>query len=252
MLTVPDPTVAYEPVVPGVAALELPLTVAFTPVTADGRAVEPPDLATFGLVVQRRLAPWALPETWDPAAGTWNAAPTDVGATPFSPMAFLAGEAQPWQTVLVPAAGKDAGGAPVFAKGVAGAPSYGFAGLFVTKDHQVGLGQSSPPLSFVASADRNLVVMGAGEGEKVESATEARLQLRSPAFNTIGGVVVDRAGASARVTVSNSAGASVVLRPDGSIELRPAAGRGVEVVGDLETDRITYAPAGGGPKKTLT
>ena len=252
MLTVPAPTVAYEPVTPGVATLELPLTIAFGPVTSDGRTVEPVELATFGLVVERRLVPWALPETWDPAAGTWVTAPTDVAATPFSPVAFLAGEPQPWQAVLVPGSGKDAGGLPVFTKGVAGAPSYGFAGLFVTTDHEAGLGASSPPLSFVAAADRNLVVMGAGEGEKVESATQARLQLRSTGFATIGGLVVERASGGAQVTVSNSGGASVVLLPDGSIELRPAAGRAVEVVGDLETGRITYAPAGGGPKKTLT
>ncbi len=252
MLTVPAPSLAYEPVGPGVAALELPITVTLGPITADGRTLEPPDLAVFGLVVRRRLVPWALPETWDPAAGTWLAAPTEVATTPFAPVAFLAGKPQPWQAVVVPAAGKDALGAPVFAKGGGGAPTYDFAGLFVTHDDEAVLGDSSPPLSFVSAADGNLVVLGAGEGESVESATQARLQLRSPGLATIGGLVVDRVGAGAQVTLSNSAGASVVLLADGSIELRPAAGRGVEVVGDLETGQITYAPAGGGAKKTLT
>ncbi len=252
MLTVPVPSVAYEPVAPGVAALELPVTVALGPVTDDGRVLEPPDLAAFGLVVQRRLVPWALPETWDPTAGAWMTAPSDLAATPYAPVAFLAGKPQPWQAILVPAAGEDAAGAPVFAKGAGGAPAYGFAGLFVTRDDRAVLGGSSSLMSFVAAADRNLVVMGAGDGEQVESATQARLQLRSPSSSTIGGLVVDRSGAGARVTLSNSSGASVVLRPDGSIELRPAAGRGVEVVGDLETGRITYQPAGGGPKKPLT
>jgi hypothetical protein len=51
--------------------------------------------------------------------------------------------------------------------------------------------------------------------------------------------------------LANSAGAAVILQPDGSIELRPAPGRSVRVTGDLDTERIRYAPAGGGPKTTL-
>ena len=65
----------------------------------------------------------------------------------------------------------------------------------------------------------------------------------------IGGLRSHRSSPGAEVTLSNAAGASVVLRPDGSIELRPAA-RPLRslVAGDLETERITYLPAGGGPK----
>jgi hypothetical protein len=47
------------------------------------------------------------------------------------------------------------------------------------------------------------------------------------------------------------AGASIVLHPDGRIELTPAAGQRVVVAGDLETEHITYLPAGGFVKQAL-
>ena len=95
------------------------------------------------------------------------------------------------------------------------------------------------------------MVIGPGEDEKPESATQARLVLKSPAMEVIGRVLIERSAPGARITIDNSAGASVVLHPDGHIELRPAAGRNVVVAADLEAERITYLPAGGGPKRVL-
>jgi hypothetical protein len=42
------------------------------------------------------------------------------------------------------------------------------------------------------------------------------------------------------------------LHPDGRIEITPAAGQRLVVASDLETERITYRPSGGGPKQILT
>jgi len=43
----------------------------------------------------------------------------------------------------------------------------------------------------------------------------------------------------------------VLLRADGEIHLMPASGSRVIVDGDLETNRVLYAPAGGGSKVWL-
>ena len=251
MLTIPAPTLDFEPQAPGVAALELPLTVALGPVTQDGAILEPPALSTFGLVSYRTLGPGSLTEEWGAEERQWL--PEGMPASPVAqPLAFLAEEPQPWQGLVVAAGAKDATGAPVFAPaGLSGFPSYSFAALFVSDD-EVGLSGRSPQVSFRSVSDRNLMVLGPGDGEKPEQATQARIQLRSTSLATIGGLVIDRASPGAEVTLSNSAGASVVLRPDGTIELRPAAGRNVVVTGDLVTERITYLPfTGGGPKKNL-
>ncbi len=251
MLTVPDPTLAYEPLAAGVAALEMPLTVLLGPVSRDGVALELPDLATFGLVTFRRSNNGSLPEVWAPQSKQWL---PDAGPDPVTsqPLAFLTGQPQPWQGLVVAAGAADAAGAPVFDRGVGGFPSYSFAAVFVTHDGELGVSGSSPSVSFVPVTDRNLMVIGPGDGEKPEKATQTRIQLRDTDLATLGGLVIDRASPGAEVTLSNSAGASVVLRPDGSVEVHPAAGRSVIVGGDLETEQVTYRPFGGGPKKTLT
>lgn len=250
MLTVPAPTLAYGALAPGVAPRELPLTVGLADVTDGGAALGPADLTTFGLVSYRQLAAGALREVWTPSAKTWLPDPGPDPATG-SPMAFMVGSPQPWQGIVVAAGPTDVVGAPVFASGAGGYPAYSFAGVFVTKTGDLALGGSSDSVCFGSLADRNLMVIGPADGEKPDNATEARVLLRSPALSVIGGLVVHRDSPGAEVTLSNAAGASVVLRPDGSVEVRPAFGRSVLVAGDLETDRITYQPAGGGPKQVL-
>jgi hypothetical protein len=251
VLTIPAPTLDFEPQAAGVAALELPLTVALGPVTQDGATLAPPDLATSGMVSYRTLTPGSQPEVWAPDLKQWLPEAGDAAVA--QPLAFLPEEPQPWQGLVVAAGAVDASGAPVYASsGASGFPTYSFAALFVTHGEEAGLSGNSPPVSFRSVSDRNLMVLGPGDGEKPEQATQARLQLRSTSLATIGGLVIDRDSPGAEVTLSNSAGASVVLRPDGTIELRPAAGRNVVVTGDMETERITYLPAtGGGPKKNL-
>lgn len=250
MLTATAPALAYEPVAPGVAALEMPLTVSWDAVSLDGTALAPPDLSTFGLVTYRRLSAGALREVWAPQARTWL---PDPGTDPrlAQPLAFRADQPRPWQGIVVAAGPTDRTGAAVFARGAAGFPSYAFAGVFVTPHGDVVQSPSSTAVSFAPLSDRNLMVLGPGDGEQPANATQARVLLRSPALATIGGLVVRRDSPGAEVTLSNAAGASVVLAPDGSILLRPASGRGVRIDGDVETGRVTYQPAGGGLKVTL-
>lgn len=247
MLTVPFPELAYEALAPSLAAAELPVTVGVGPVDVDGVVLTPVELRTFSLVTYRQAGPGAFPEVWDPVAKQWLPEGTAVGPVP---LAYLPDQAPPWQGTVVAGGGEDASGRPQFATALGGYPSYSFRALFATTD-EVALSAPSAPVAFASVTDRNLMILGPGDGEKPDNATEARLLLKDPGFQVIGGLVVRRDSPGAEVTLSNAAGASVVLLADGAIEVRPGPGRGVVVAGDLETERITYRPLGGGPKQAL-
>lgn len=252
-LTVPTPDLEYEQVAPGVAALEMPVAVAVGPVIDDGGVpVGPAQLLSHGLLVFRRQAPGALSQVWDGDAKAWVDDPApDLADTSTSPLAHDAERSRPWHGIVVAAGGVDGLGEPQFTKAVSGYPSYTFRAWFAGRSGATGLSSPSAPVTFAGVSDRNLMVLGPAEGERPDRATEARLLLRSQGLQVIGGLVVRRDGTGAEVTLSNAAGASVVLKPDGSVELRPAASRPVVVAGDLDVGRVTYLPAGGGAKKPL-
>lgn len=255
MLTVTKPALAYEHS-PGAAALERPLTVLVERVSASdepGRALGPAALATFGFFVYRRAQAGAAPELWDTAAKQWIAdpGPALAGRAP-ERFAYKQAEAKPWQGILVAAGGKDAGGAPQFAKAQNGYPLYHARAWFTTTGGlQQGLSEPSDNVAFASVSDQNLVAIGAPEDQQPDQATEARVLLRNTALQVIGRLAIDRDWPGATVTIENAAGASVVLRPDGGIEITPGAGERVVIGGDVETERITYRPAGGGPKRVL-
>ncbi len=249
MLTVPAPQLGYDPLVASVAPAELPMSVMVGPVVADdGAALTPVELEAFALLTYRVASAVSSPEVWDPEAQVWVPEGAPTGR---APLAYLPDEPQPWQAVVVAAGGQDAAGQPQFGLAVGGYPAYSFRALFAEHDDGVAVSGPSELVRFASLADRNLMILGPGDGEKPDTATQARLQLRDPGFTVIGGLVVRRDSPGAEVTLSNAAGASIVLEPDGAITLRPAVGRRVVVDGDLETDHITYVPAGGGSKQPL-
>ena len=248
MLTVPAPALAYEPLAPSVAAAELPVTVLVGPLLDEGVPQTPVELSRFALVTYRQAVPGALAEVWDDQQKQWLLEGAPVAG---SALAFLPDQPSPWQATVVAAGGQDANGASQFAKAAGGFPSYWFRALFSSRAGEVAVSGPSQGVTFGGIADKNLMVLGPGDGEQPDEATEARLLLKSPALQVIGGLVVHRDSPGAQVTLSNAAGAAVVLRPDGSIELSPGPGGTVVVAGDLETDRIVYSPAAGGPKRTL-
>lgn len=248
MLTAPAPQLAYEALGPSVAAAELPVTVTVGPVLAEESPQGPAELSTFGLIGYRQVLPGALAEVWDADTSRWLPEGEVAAATQ---LAYLPEQPDPWQGIVVAAGGTDAYGDPQFAKAVGGYPSYSFHALFISRAGEVFLSGPSEAVTFAGVADRNLMVLGPGEGEEPDEATEARLLLKNTGLQVIGGLVVRRESPGAEVTLSNSAGASVVLRPDGSIELRPASGRTVVVAGDLDAERVVYRPAGGGTKRAL-
>jgi len=250
-ITIPAPTLTYDGAGAGPAAIEKPLTVLLGPVTLSGSALGPPQLSRFGFSVVRRSAPGSIPEVWDDAGKHWL---PDSPASTAAPVAlsYRDGDPAPWSGILVAGGATDAAGAPAFAKAHNGYPHYAIRGTFGTAGGPTVTGPPSPLFTFAGAADRNLMVIGPGPDEKPEQATQTRLLLLNTALQVIGGMVVDRDSPGAVVTVSNAAGANVVLRADGGIELHPAAGHGVVISGDVETERLTYRPAGGGPKRTLT
>jgi hypothetical protein len=248
MLTAPPPQLAYEALAPSVAAVELPVNVTVGPVLAEGLPQGPVELGTFGLLGYRQLLPGALAEVWDANQKVWLPEGEVAGTTQ---LAYLPEQPDPWQGTVVAGGGTDAFGNAQFGKAVGGYPSYTFRALFISHAGEAFLTGPSAEVTFAGVADRNLMVLGPGEGEKPDEATEARLLLKNTGLQVIGGLMVRRDSPGAEVELSNSAGASVVLRPDGSIELRPASGRTVVVAGDLDTEHIVYRPVGGGVKKSL-
>ena len=250
-VVVPAPVLTFEDAGGGAAALEKPVTVTFAAVTRDGVPLGPADLTASGFVVtpadrrrRRRAGVGRRGESM--GARTRPGSPVVPLALAYQP------GATPWHALLVAAGTSDAAGGAAFGSAVGGYPVYTVRGAFTAKDGTVGAGPAGPNLTFVSAAARNLAVMGPGDDEKPENATLSRLLLKDPGLRVIGGVTVSRNTPGAVVTVDNAAGASVVLHADGSVEVRPGPGRSITLAGDVETERITYLPAGGGPKRTLT
>jgi hypothetical protein len=251
VLHVTPPALEYEGRETGLATLEKPVGVLVDPVTADGAVVEPEGLAAFAFYVYRRPSPGSGLDIWDDASKSWTPEAAPVVRTP-AQLGYQQGDPTPWRGVIVGAGGRDARGGPQYQRAVGGYPLYSVRAFFATKGNaEASLSGPSENFAFVAMQDRNLMVMGPGDGEQPDSATEARMLLRSPGFQTIGRFHIRRDAPGAAVTIDNAAGASIVLHPDGRIELTPAAGQRVVVAGDLETEHITYLPAGGFVKQAL-
>ena len=248
MMIVPKPTLQYEDAGGGTAALEKPVNVLIGDVKDAGASIGADKLGTFGLFTYRRAASGGSQEIWDDGAKQWKPDP-GIALDALKPaiLANKAGDPNPWQGIVVAAGGKDSTGKPQFAKAKNGYPNYSFRAWFATKDGtQKVLSEPTANISFVGAADKNLMVIGPGDDEKPEEATQSRVQLKNTSLQVIGQLLIERDSPGARVTVSNAAGASVILHPDGHIELLPASGQKVVVSGDLETGRINYEQAGGG------
>jgi hypothetical protein len=253
MLTVPKPTLTFEPLPGGAATLEKPVNVAVGAVKDGAKILGPEGLGTFGFFAYRRLSAGAGLELWDDAAKSWKPDPGPaVASVKPTQLAYKAGEPNPWTGIVVAAGGKDSAGKPQFAKAKAGYPLYNFRAWFASKDNSLtGLSAPSDNVTFVGASDKNLVAIGAGDDEKPEEATQARLLLKDPGMQVIGQVLIERASSGAKITVQNLAGAAITLHPDGRIELAPASGQRLIVSGDIDVGRITYQPSGGGGKLTL-
>jgi hypothetical protein len=253
MLNAMPPVLAYEGRDTGIAALEKPIDVMVGRVTLDGEVLGPDRLATFAYFVYRRMAPGAAYDIWDDETVTWSSELDASVTREPTQLAYQPDEVdEPWKGVIVGAGGKDADGVPQFTKAAGGYPLYSVRAFFETTDGSgVVLTGGSENFAFVGGSDKDLMVLGSGQDEQLDEATEARLLLKNTSLQTIGGLLIERDAPGASVTLDNASGASIVLHPDGRIEITPASGQRVVVAGDLETERITYRPSAGGPKEIL-
>lgn len=239
MLTAPAPTLAYEVMAPGIAAREYPVSVRFGPVLDGDAVLRPQDLRTASLLAYRQGGPSGGVEAWDSATRSW--VPEGLAGPSGDRMVHHDGDLQPWEGLVV-------GASDQFSPPEWSYLAFTFRGMFATDDEVFVTGESEPVVLRPVS-ERNLVVIGPPEDEKPENATEALVRLKDTPFSVVGELHIYRSYGSATVSLVNSAGASVLLHPDGSIDLTPAPGKAVRIAGDVETGRLSYLDAGGTRKQ---
>ena len=239
-LIVPMPSLKLEPPGPGLATLEMPVTIVGKPVfLPDGTPLTDQVIGLVpGFFLYRQPPGSAYSQIWDSDQKLWKNANDTLAATlKPKPLAYKKDQAAaPWEGVFVAAADKDAV--------QAGPMSYYFRTRYAAPFGGgiiYGFSPPTPSLHFVAAVDT------AQAGIKLDapdSATDVRLFLRNTAKQIIGSVYMSNVSGQARIEISNSAGASVRLTEGGDIELQPAAGRSVVVLGPLVAQHISYQPDG--------
>lgn len=243
MITLPPPALPTS-----VASTEEPLKVLLTGLrNDDGSAVTKDQITFIGVFVFRGA------QFWDDKAKQWIDTPPDSQLLQRQPLAAIYKEGA-WEAILVGLGQKDAAGADVYTPGL----SY-FVRAFVAtageKSEKV-LSAPSPTFTFVDAAARKRFSLQFQTPEtKAEAANRVRIQLKGDALQVAGFVEV-RAQPSFEVEIANcdASGnklAQVLLRANGEIVLTPAAGTRVTIDGDIETNRVLYAPSGGGVKQWL-
>jgi hypothetical protein len=251
-LTIPAPTLKYDPVETGLATLEKTVEVHCGAVTfPDGSSFTQTQQKTAGFFVYRKFA--TAIEVWNETAQQWQPDPGEaIAALKPKPFAFKSDQLEPWQSLFVPA-GETAGEKiPLFQKASTGF-LYFFRAAFVSNDKTgaiAGLSAPSPPVQFSGL----LETIKAGikiNTEDIKDTTEIELFLRDEGRRIIGSVTISSGGGSAQVEIANKDAsgtprAVVQLLSSGDIVLRPIAGGRVRVDGLLETENILYLPSAPG------
>jgi hypothetical protein len=254
-LSVPIPSLKFEaidPSQPNLAVLEKPIEVRCSVVQfPNGTPFEQKHQKVAGFFIYRRQIA-SIVEIWDEASKQWIPDPgesiADLKPIPF---AFKSEDtSQPWMGLLVPAAQKDKTDKSQFIKaGSSGFPQYFFRAYFGSND-KIGdfSGLSSPSLAlrFTNILDAIRAGIAVGEEETPANATEIQLFLRNSNLQTIGSVVISTLDdTSTKVEISNFNGfgtqqAVIRLLSDGDVEIQPAPGKKVKVLGLMETQQISY------------
>jgi hypothetical protein len=221
-LTVPTPSVQAELSGPGLAVLEKPVKVLSAGVKLpDGTAItdQTPGVVAGFFVFRRKGS--TVAEVWDAGRKTWRVLGDNVVKTlQPKPLAFKK-ETGTWEGLFVASA--DPGAVE------AGSTDYLFRTFFRApfgNDAISGLSIATAALRFIAMID---AAQAGLKIENPESATEVLLFLRNSAKQLIGSVHLVAELGSARVELTNSAGAVVRLTALGDIELSPKSGRNVYV-----------------------
>jgi hypothetical protein len=232
MLKVPTPSLKLESPGPGLAMLEKPVTIAGPAVKLpDGTAVTDQIVGVVtGFLLYRQTPSSSGPQVWDGDKKAWRAGTDAVSLTLTpKPLALKSGA---WEGVFIATSDKGAV--------AAGPNAYYFRTLFrvpFNGSTLAALSLPTPQVRFVSAADT--MQAGIKIADAPETATELTIYLRNAAKHEIGSVHFVNDGGTARIDISNSAGALVRLGSNGDITLRPAAGRDVIVLGHLITDTLT-------------
>jgi hypothetical protein len=257
-ITVPAPQFQLDP--PGSPpVLEKPLHVRVAAIRyPDGRELAQEDAQRIGAYVYR--AAGGGEQVWHDGEQRWVAPPDDIGllaVMPPLPLQFKAGDAMPWQGVLVAAGQKDRTGTARFAKAVSGSPRYRVRAFALARRDGVdyrGLGAASLDLEFASLADTQRFAVDL-DTDDAQTCRRVRLMLKDAGLSEAGYVEI-RAAAGQEVEIANCAPggavrARIVLEESGDIRLEPASGRRIVLGGMLEAELIRYQPQGGGAKETL-
>ncbi len=238
-LVVPVPTLQFDAVAPGLAALEKPVTVVSKPVALpDGTAITDQLVPmTAGFFLYRQTPASAAAQIWNPDQKLWQTATDSLAAT-LKPKPLAYQKDQPaWQGVFVAAGEKGAVEAGVNSYSFRTWFQAPFAGSTIS-----GLSAPSAWLKFVSAQDAQQA------GVKLlspETATQIQLFLRDSNKQLIGSVRLSNESGQAKIEISNSAGASVRITAQGDIEIQPANGRNIVLQGSLMAQNINYVPQGG-------
>jgi hypothetical protein len=248
-LLVSTPTLSFEhlPAPPNLAVLEKPVQVLCGVVTfPDGKIFDQSQQATAGFFVYRQQA--GVTEIWNETTKLWVADPgLALDSFKPKPLAYQPSQPSPWQGLLVPAIEKDT------AFDNAAAYDYFIRTYFVSNPSTGSLNGLSPPSSLVKFA--NLIdSLRAGikvpDRKKPEDIDEIQLFLRNPSLQIIGSVMIREDAGAARIEIANFDGSSpstpravIRLLPTGDIEIQPAAGREVKIVGSVSVGSVFYQPA---------
>ncbi len=260
-LIVPVPNLRYEALMPGVAAQEKPVEIRLAPAKfPDGSLLSGKELISAGFLMYRQLLAGAPLEVWDAGRREWRPeAGIQQHDLQAQALAFMEKDPLPWQGLLVALGQTDQAGQEQFSRQVAGFPRYNFRARFTSRregQEFKGLSSPSPSLSFGSLTDQNRAGIAIVPDGKPVDATLVRLFLRDAQMLEIGAFEIFASSSGAEVQIRShpaggAPGAVIRLLPNGEIRLEPATGQRVVVNSDLETERITYRPAGGGAKQTL-
>jgi hypothetical protein len=248
-VAIPAPVLDHDPAGP-VAEYEQPVTVKLPAFVIPGGPLTQADVKQLGAFVYRRSG--GSEDIWNETTQLWQAVPADLSALKPLPLQYKEGDPLPWQGMLIAAGQKDKNGAERFAKVTAGQPRYVLRASAELKrgiDEYSGLSAASEEITFVGAADNQRFGVEL-EPPKAREAVRARMQLRDASRTPVGWLEIrTQGGREVEIVKCDDGGnplSSVLLADDGSIHLRPAAGREIVLEGDLRARRVRYEPYASG------
>ncbi len=237
------------------APVEKPVDIALGNVSLpDGSDATQEDVIKLGVFIYRGTG-----EIWNEKEQVWQAAPTEVeDLLKLEPLAltYKEGQALPWQGQLTALGQKDKNEAPRFVPINQGGGVYrlrAFAHIKKAGVVYLGLSAVSNDLTFVKTQGEERFKMEF-DTDGPQDCTETTIRLRDAADKRTGFVqfkVNPREVVVANCDAAGNTFASIRMTADGDIELKPAAGRRVLMLGDIEAERVRYQPSGGGAKVNL-